>query len=75
MTDARLPGSGRRRRRTARLAAGVAVLSLGLAGVTAAGRGDFTRAAADLNAVTAAVPQDPVAKQLKELVEAQAKSK
>ncbi len=36
MTDARLPGSGRRRRPTARLAAGVAVLSLGLAGVTAA---------------------------------------
>jgi tetratricopeptide (TPR) repeat protein len=46
-----------------------------LSGVTAAGREDFARAAADLKAVTTAVPQDGVAKQLKDLVEAKAKSK
>jgi len=46
-----------------------------LSGVTAAGRGDYTRAAADLKAVVQSAPQDPVAKQLKALVEEKLKDK
>lgn len=46
-----------------------------LAGVMATGRGDYTRAAADLKAVVQTAPQDPVAKQLKSLVEEKLKDK
>jgi hypothetical protein len=46
-----------------------------MAGVAAAGRGDYDRAIADLKAVRVAVPQDPVAKQLLTLVEAKASGK